>query len=449
MVAIWEVGMKFYGREKEIGELRKQRDISRKFARFTVVTGRRRIGKTQLIRQAFDDGVSPYVHLVITKKTEKVQCENHQREAERALGITIRGRCERFADLFEDLIKESVSRSFTLVLDEFQEFDQVDDSIYAEMAGIWDRYHSDSKINLVVCGSVNRLMNKIFFDDSQPLYGRNTGRLDVVAFETSVLKNILFDFSPHYSNEDLLALWAISGGVPRYVELLMESGATTRDAMIDTVFGGITSFIDEGRTILADEFGKEYGTYFTILAAIASGRTTYAQIVNEVGMEVGGYLTRLETQYGLIAKRRPLFEKTANKNCVYQINDCFFRFWFRFVFGYSDMIELKRLDDLRVIVKRDFSTFAGYALERYFHWKFAAESHYRKIAGWWDRKGENEIDIVCEDARDGRLDFYEVKTDAERLNMGALNKKVEAFFAKNPAERAKLGRILGISCKDM
>ena len=154
--------MKFYGREKEIGELRQQRDISCKFARFTVVTGRRRIGKTQLIRQAFDDGVSPYVHLVITKKTEKVQCENHQREAERALGITIRGRCERFADLFEDLIKESVSRSFTLVLDEFQEFDQVDDSIYAEMAGVWDRYHSDSKINLVVCGSVNRLMNKIF-----------------------------------------------------------------------------------------------------------------------------------------------------------------------------------------------------------------------------------------------------------------------------------------------
>lgn len=71
VVAIWELGMKFYGREKEIDELRHQRDISRKFARFTVVTGRRRIGKTQLIRQAFDDGVSPYVHLVITKKQRR------------------------------------------------------------------------------------------------------------------------------------------------------------------------------------------------------------------------------------------------------------------------------------------------------------------------------------------------------------------------------------------
>ena len=449
MVVIWEMGMKFYGREKEISELRQQRDISRKFARFTVVTGRRRIGKTQLIRQAFDDGVSPYIHLVITKKTEKVQCANHQREVERALGITIRGRCERFAELFEDLIKESASRPFTLVLDEFQEFDQVDDSIYAEMAGVWDRYHSDSKINLVVCGSVNRLMNKIFFDDSQPLYGRNTGRLHVEPFDASVLKTIITDFNPRYSKEDLLALWTITGAVPRYVELLMENGATTRDAMIDTVFGGITSFIDEGRNILADEFGKEYGTYFTILAAIASGRTTYAQIVNEVGMEVGGYLTRLETQYGLIAKRRPFLEKTSNKNCIYQINDCFFRFWFRFVFGYSDMIELKRLDDLREIVKRDFNTFAGYSLERYFQWKFMEEAHYCKIAGWWDRKGENEIDLVCEDVKSGKIDFYEVKTNPGRYSDAKLQAKIEKFFEKNP-EKRNLGQKSGLlSIADM
>lgn len=427
--------MKFYGREKEIGDLRRQREVSREYARFSVITGRRRVGKTQLIRMAFDDGVSPYVHLVITKKTEKVQCAIHQRTVERELGIAIHGRCERFADLFEEIMKESVSRAFTLVLDEFQEFDQVDSSIYAEVAGIWDHYHSQSKINLVVCGSVNRLMNKIFFDDSQPLYGRNTGRLHVEPLEVSVLKTILSDFNPGYSNEDLLALWTITGAVPRYVELLMENGATSRDKMIDTVFGGITSFIDEGRTILADEFGKEYGTYFTILAAIAAGRTTYAQILNEVGMEIGGYLTRLETQYGLVAKRRPLLEKTSNKNCIYQINDPFFRFWFRFVFGYSDMIELKRMDDLRRIVKRDFSTFAGYALERYFRWKFIEEAHYCRIGGWWDRKGENEIDLVCEDAKNNKLDFYEVKTDPERYNNAKLQAKVEKFFEKNPEKR--------------
>ena len=441
--------MKFYGREKEIGELRKEREISHRFSRFTVVTGRRRIGKTELIRQAFDDGTDPYVHLVITKKTEKVQCGILQRESERRLGIAIHGRCERFADLFEDLMKEAGARPFTLVLDEFQEFDKVDDSIYSEVASIWDKYHNDVKINLVVCGSVNRLMNKIFFDDSQPLYGRNTGKLQLDPFETSTLKKILADFGGNYSKDDLLALWTISGGVPRYVELLMERGATTRDRMIDTVFGGITSFIDEGKTILSDEFGKEYGTYFTILASIASGKTSYSQIVNEVGMDVGGYLTRLETLYGIVSKKQPFNETTSNKSCHYQIDDCFFRFWFRFVFGYSDMIELKRTDALRDIVHRDFSVFAGYALERYFLWKFTEEAEYRRIRGWWDRKGENEIDMVCENASDGRLDFYEVKIDSRRLDMSLLNRKVEAFLTKNPNCRQKIGRLVGLSCDDM
>ena len=441
--------MKFYGRTSEIAELRKEREISHRFARFTVVTGRRRIGKTQLIRKAYDDGTDPYVHLVITKKTEKVQCGIHQREVERSLGIVIRGHCERFADLFEDLMKEAQKYPFTLVFDEFQEFDKVDDSVYSEVAAIWDKYHGTAKINLVVCGSVNRLMNKIFFDDSQPLYGRNTGKLQLGPFEASVLKGILSDFNPHASNEDLLALWTITGGVPRYVELLMERMATTRDSMLETVFCGITSFIDEGKTVLSDEFGKEYGTYFTIMAAIASGRTSYSQIANEVGMDVGGYLTRLESLYGLVSKKQPFGERTSNKGCHYQIDDCFFRFWFRFVFGYSDMIELKRTDRLLEIVRRDFNSFAGYALERYFRWLFMEDGRYVKITGWWDRKGENEIDLVCENAQDGRLDFYEVKMDEQRLDLDALKRKVEVFFVKNPSQRSRLGTVEGISLLDM
>ncbi len=440
--------MKFYGRTKEIAELRKEREISHRFARFTVITGRRRIGKTQLIREAFDDGTDPYVHLVITKKTEKVQCAIHQREVESCLGIRILGHCERFADLFAELMNKAGEHPLTLVLDEFQEFDKVDDTIYSEIAAIWDKLHNTAKINLVVCGSVNRLMNKIFFDDSQPLYGRNTGKLHVRPFEISVLKQIFSDFGNGRSKEDLLSLWTVTGGVPRYVELLMERGATTCDAMLDAVFGATTSFIDEGKTVLSDEFGKEYGTYFTVLASIASGRTAYSQIANEVGMDVGGYLTRLESQYGLISKKQPFGETTPNKRCRYMIDDCFFRFWFRFVFGYSDMIELNRTDRVLEIARRDFSAFAGYALERYFLWKFAEEMRYVRIGGWWDRKGENEIDLVGESA-DGVLDFYEVKTNSRRIDIEALKLKVEAFFVKNPEKRASLGSIAGLSIQDM
>ena len=439
--------MKFYGRESEIDELRKLREISHRFARFTVVTGRRRIGKTELVRQAFDDRTDPYLHLVITKKTEKIQCEKLQEEVVRVLGMTIHGTCTHFSELFEELMKESVSRPFTLVLDEFQEFDKVDSSIFGEVAGIWDAYHNRSKMNLVVCGSVNRLMNKIFFDDSEPLYGRNTGRLQLDPFKVSVLKKILGDFHPGYTSDDLLALWTISGGVARYVELLMENGAFMRDDMIRTVFGGITAFVDEGRTILSEEFGKEYGTYFTILSLIAAGKTSFSEISNGIGMDVGGYLTRLETQYGLIVKKQPAYERSKNKNCLYQIDDCFFRFWFRFVVGYQEYIELRRLEELREIVRRDFSQFSGYALERYFYWKFVEDSRFVRMCGWWDRKGENEIDLVCDDGRE--LTFCEIKREKERISLKVLENKTSAFFEKNPSLKAKPSRVLVLSLEDM
>ena len=440
--------MKFYGRTEELDSLRKVRDISHKFARFTVVTGRRRIGKTELVRQAFDDGRDEYLHLVITKKPEKVQCAVLQQEAVRILNLTIHGMCERFAELFEELMKESVRRPFTLVLDEFQEFDKVDDGIFGEVAGIWDRYHNESKLNLVVCGSVNRLMNKIFFDDSRPLYGRNTGRLSVRPFEVDVLKEILSDFKKNYSPDDLLSLWAISGGVARYVEQLMENGATDRRRMIDTCFDTITAFLDEGKTILSEEFGKEYGTYFTILSSIASGKTSYAEISNELGVDVGGYLSRLEAQYGLISKRQPLYEKSSNKNCLYQIDDCFFRFWFRFVYGYQNLVEMNRLDELRRIVRRDFDVFSGVALERYFNWKFICEKRYVRMGGWWDRKGENEIDLVCERS-DGDLDVYEIKRDKARISLADLAVKTEAFFRKNPELKSRGLNFRSLSLADV
>ena len=440
--------MKFYGRTEEVASLRKVRDISHNFARFTVITGRRRIGKTELVRQAFDDGNGEYLHLVITKKLEKVQCASLQREAVRVLKLTIHGTCEHFAELFEELMKESLNRPFTLVLDEFQEFDKVDDGIFGEVAGIWDRYHNASKLNLVVCGSVNRLMNKIFFDDSQPLYGRNTGRLMVRPFEVDVLKEILSDFKKDYLPDDLLSLWTISGGVARYVEQLMENGATDRKRMINACFDTITAFLDEGKTILCEEFGKEYGTYFTILSSIAAGRTSYAEISNELGVDVGGYLSRLESQYGLISKRQPLYEKSSNKNCHYQIDDCFFRFWFRFVYRHQDLVEMNQLEELRRIVQRDFDVFSGLALERYFHWKFVCEKRYVRMGGWWDRKGENEIDLVCEKSDSG-LDIYEIKRDKARISLSDLMVKTDAFLRKNPDLKGREMKFLSLSLADM
>ena len=441
--------MEFFGRQEEISALRRIRSVAAENARMTVLTGRRRVGKTALVRKALDDGKIPYVHLPITRQPEVTLCEQLQAECEEVLHMGMHGTCRRFGELFKELMLESVKRPFTLVLDEFQEFDRMNPGVFGDMQSIWDRYHQQSKLNLVISGSVNRLMNKIFFSDSEPLYGRNTGRLQLQPFGTALLKEIFHSYRPAYKPADLLALWTFTGGVARYVDLLMSERAFSRKAMLDTVFDPTSSYLDEGRTILADEFGPDYGTYFTILAVLSSGQTTSAELKNVLGCDVGGYLAKLENQYGIISKKQPLFEKSSSKNCHYQIDDCFFRFWFRFVFKNRYLQELGRYDRMRELAERDFDSFAGYSLERYFLWKMREETSFTRIGSWWDRKGENEIDLVCENEAEGTLSFFEVKTDARRLDLGVLRRKSEAFFEKNP-EKRRLGITFGgLSVGDM
>ena len=427
--------MKFFGREMELNELRKVRERSQEKSRFTVLTGRRRVGKTELSRKAFDDGETPYLNLPITRQPEVTLCAQLQEEAERVLHLGIHGTCTRFGELFRELMKEAERRPFTLVIDEFQEFDRTNPGVYGDIQHIWDEYHNKTKLNLVVNGSVNRLMNKIFLDDSQPLYGRNTGTLMLKPFGPALLKEIFRFYKPDYSNSDLLALWTVSGGVARYVDMMMSARAFTRAEMLEEIFSPLSAYIPEGRTILADEFGPDYGTYFALLAAISTGQTTSAEMKNLIGTEVGGFLSRLEDQYSIVVKKQPIFERSVAKNAHFQIDDCFFRFWFRFVHKLRYLDELGRRDRMRDIAERDFDSFSGYALERYFAAKFAEDRVCTRIGGWWDRKGENEIDIVSEDEVDGTLGFYEVKVDPRRFDADRLKMKTDAFFLKNPGKR--------------
>ena len=160
-------------------------------------------------------------------------------------------------------------------------------------------------------------------------------------------------------------------------------------------------------------------------------------------------MAKLESQYGILAKKQPLFEKASAKNCHYQIDDCFFRFWFRFIFKNRYLQELGRYDRMRELAERDFDSFAGYSLERYFQWKMQEDASFTRMGGWWDRKGENEIDLVCEDEEARKLSFFEVKTDARRIDLDALRTKTEAFFAKNPEKRGYDRSFDGLSLGDL
>lgn len=418
--------MRFYDRQKEMAFLRETREQAKTVARFTVLTGRRRIGKTTLIREAYKD--EPFVYFFVARKAESDLCEVYLEEISEKLGIPTLGTSRKVSDIFRYLLELSVTRSFTLVIDEFQDFFRVNKGVFSEMQDIWDRYEKTSKINLVVCGSIYSLMQKIFKDKKEPLYGRNTAELRLKPFQPSVLKEIMADAKPGYSKEDLLALFTFTGGVAKYVNLLVDAGALDKDAMIGQIVSANSPFLSEGKNNLIEEFGKDYGIYFSILSCIARGKNTRSEIEDVIGKEVGGYLTNLENEYELIAKRQPLFEKSTTKNVRYELGDVFYSFWFRFVFKYSYIIEIENYGKLREIIQRDYNTFSGLMLERYFHRVAMEGGEFTRLGRWWDRRGENEIDMICEDELEDRAVFYEIKRQKEEISIGELKQKAEAML---------------------
>ena len=439
--------MRFYDREQEIAFLRETREQARKVARFTVLTGRRRIGKTTLIREAYKD--EPFVYFFVARKAEGDLCEAYIEEVNEKLGIPTLGSSRKFSDIFRYLMKLSETRSFTLVIDEFQDFFRVNKSVFSEMQDIWDEYEKTSKMNLVVCGSIYSLMQKIFKDKKEPLYGRNTAELRLKPFRPSVLKEIMADAKPDYSKEDLLALFTFTGGVAKYVNLLVDAGALDKDSMIRHVVSPNSTFLNEGKNNLIEEFGKDYGTYFSILSCIARGKNTRSEIEDMIGREVGGYLTNLETDYELIAKRQPLFEKSSTKNVRYELGDVFYSFWFRFIFKYGYIIEIENYGKLQEIIERDYNTFSGLMLERYFHRVAMESGEFTRIGRWWDRKGENEIDMIAEDELSDCATFYEIKRQRDEISIGTLKQKAEAMLRATGAFKGYEIEYEGLSMEDM
>ena len=138
--------MKFYNREKELKNLQNIQELSTTSSKMTVIVGRRRIGKTSLIKEAYKEKV----YLFVSKKNEALLCEEFISIVSNTLDIKIHGEFISFVKLFEYLMDLSQTKAFTLVIDEFQEFLQINSSIYSDMQNIWDEYKDKSKLNLVL-----------------------------------------------------------------------------------------------------------------------------------------------------------------------------------------------------------------------------------------------------------------------------------------------------------
>lgn len=421
--------MRFYDREDEIRILLENEAQAENTAMFTVLMGRRRVGKTSLIAKALEGKVSAY--LFVSRDSEAMLCRKFQRSLEEQLGIHVYGELTYFRDLFEVIMRESINRHFTVVFDEFQTLYKINPAIFSEIQDLWDRYHRESKLNLIVVGSIQSLMRRIFEDKNEPLYGRPTSKFTLYPFRTDVLKEILAEHSPDYRNEDLLCLYMITGGVAKYAELLMDAQCYTKDRMLDYVCRQDSYFLTEGRDMVNQEFGEDGVTYFSVLQMIADGMTRRGDIDGAMQKDMGVYLQNLEKNYNMISRLKPLLSKPNSKVSAYEISDLFLRFWFRFICPYQSLIERKQLGLVRSNIANNYERFSGRTLEQYFQAKAFESGLYTQVGNWWDRKGENEIDLIALNEFNHTAVAAEIKRNSEKINLHALEAKVETLRKSN------------------
>ena len=437
--------MKFYDRKNEINILKENELQSRKNATFTVLTGRRRVGKTTLITTALKE--YDYAYLFVSKDSEAVLCRKFQQTLEEQLGIHVYGTLSHFRDLFEVIMKESLNRHFTIIFDEFQTLYKVNPSIFSEIQDLWDRYHRDSHLYLITSGSIQSLMKRIFENENEPLYGRPTSKLTLQPFSIGVIKKLFGDHCPDYKNEDLLCLYMITGGVAKYVELLMDAGCYTKEKMLNYVCRQDSYFLTEGRDLMNQEFSDESATYFSILQLIAGGMTKRSEIDGAMQKDMGVYLQNLEKNYLMVSRLKPLLAKTNSKVTAYEISDQFLRFWFRFVWPYQSLVERRQLTLLRQNIGQHYEQFSGRTLEQYFQAQAMETGQYSQIGNWWDRKGENEIDMIALNEFDHTGMAAEIKRNPRKINLAELQAKVDSLPAKTFGEYTFSLR--GLSIEDM
>jgi AAA+ ATPase superfamily predicted ATPase len=421
--------MKFYNRDVELTLLKKADALKNQHAVMTILIGRRRIGKTTLALQPFTK--EPKLYFFVSKKEESLLCEEFLDEVKDKLALPIFGEIKTFENLFALLMQAAQTTSFTLVIDEFQEFERINTSIYSVMQNIWDTNKASTKMHLILSGSIYSLMKKIFENAHEPLFGRADFKLHLQPFHVSTLKEILKDQNANTSN-NLLDFFILTGGVAKYIELFINAQAFDRISMVNEIVSPHGLFLDEGRNRLIEEFGKEYGVYFSILSLIANSKTSKSEIESILEKNISGYLYRLENDYNIIKSIKPINAKPNSKVQKYEIVDNFLYFWFRFIFKYQSLIEAGSFEKLKEIILRDFDMFSGKFLEKLCVDHFKEQQQFTQIGSYWERGNQNEIDIVAIDELEKTLMICEVKLAKKRLDQSALEAKAKKLLADYP-----------------
>ncbi len=421
--------MKFYDRQQELTLLEQLRRQTNSAARMTVLTGRRRVGKTKLALEFAKS--HKHLYLFIAKKSEQLLCEDFLTEIKNLFTLPIIGNIRSFRDIFALLLEISKKEQFTLIIDEFQEFYTINPAVYSEIQHLWDLNKDTSKLNLICIGSVFSLIKNIFENSKEPLFGRADRIIKLKPFSVQTINQILVDHGVK-DPRTLFDWYVLTGGMPKYIDILISNGFTSAKDVIDFMTSEYSPFLLEGKNLLIEEFGKEYGIYFSILELISRGKTGRGEIESIMERKIGGYLGRLENDYSLIGRQRPINAKPGSRLLKYVLQDNFLRFWFRFIHRNWSALEAGNFEYIRQAIRRDYQTYCGRLLEQFFHTLFAATGKFNRIGSYWEKKNLNEIDLVAINDLDKKIVMAEIKLNKDRISLQVLRNKSERLVAAYP-----------------
>ena len=412
--------MKFLGREKEILDLEKE------YARdggFVVIYGRRRIGKTTLIKQFIKSKTAFY--FLATKEVESQSMKRFAGVIARTTGNSVlqKAAFSDWLDLFQAVADYKPNEKKVLVIDEFPYLVKVNDSFPSILQNAWDEILKDSNVMLILCGSLISMMKKHALSYESPLYGRRTAQMRIAPLPfTTVYENQKLSF------EEAAEQYSITGGVPKYMEFFSD-GQPLYEQIKENVLSKNGFLYEEPNFLLTDEV-QVPTNYFSIIKVIADGNHKLGMIAGILGLETSALTPYLKTlsELGFTEKQVPVTEKNAEKTRkgLYFISDNFLRFWFRYVYPYKGELELDNtqisLDELDKDFKEKFVAFAYEDICKEIFARLCSDKAIdftpSKIGSYWlnDKSGNTQIDVMAVDTVNKRLFAGECKYHNQPVN---------------------------------
>ena len=401
----------FIDRESEMETL--QNEYNRNGSSLVIMYGRRRVGKTTLISEFIKD--KPALFFLASEESE---AQNRNAFKDKAADFFV-SELLKNADInnWEVIFKTIADTSFdskpVIVIDEFQYIGKSNPAFPSIFQRIWEETLKDKPVMVILCGSLISMMKSQTLSYNSPLYGRRTAQIR--------LKQIPFryyqEFFPGKNRRELIEMYSVTGGVPKYIELFSETDDIYKSIQ-RCVLNRSGYLYDEPHFLLQQEV-TEIGSYFSIIKAIAAGNSKLSAISTVLEIKSTGLTKYLKTLIDLdiLEREVPVTEENPEKSKkgLYRIKDNYIRFWFAFVYPNMSFIESGNsrivMNKIRKGLISGHTAFVYEDVCRERMWDLNAEDcwpfHFSKIGRWWD--GKNEIDIAAIDPEEKNLILGECK----------------------------------------